>query len=58
MAGYAEELGIRYRGLPADGVRLRDLPPVTKPQLMDRFADWVADPALSGAATRHPAGPC
>jgi hypothetical protein len=30
-----------YRGLPADGVELRDLPPVTKPELMAAFDDWV-----------------
>jgi phenylacetate-CoA ligase len=36
-----------YRGLPAEDVPLRDLPPVTKPQLMAHFDDWVTDPAIT-----------
>ncbi len=41
-----------YRGLPAGNVThgdvtLRDLPPVTKPQLMARFDDWVTDPDVT-----------
>ena len=36
-----------YRGLPAGPVDLRDLPPVTKPELMGAFDDWVTDPALT-----------
>ncbi len=36
-----------YRGLPAGGVVLRDLPPVTKPELMSSFDDWVTDPAVT-----------
>ena len=36
-----------YRGQPSDGVVLRDLPPVTKPQLMAAFDDWVTDPAVT-----------
>lgn len=38
-----------YRGLPAGGVPLRDLPPVDKPQLMARFDDWVTDPGVTRA---------
>lgn len=38
-----------YSGLPAGAVLLRDLPPVTKPQLMARFDDWVTDPAVTRA---------
>lgn len=38
-----------YRGLPAEDIPLRDLPPVTKPQLMARFDDWVTDPAITRA---------
>jgi hypothetical protein len=38
-----------YRGLPADGVELRDLPPVTKPELMAAFDDWVTDPGITRA---------
>ena len=38
-----------YRGLPAEDVPLRDLPPVTKPQLMAHFDDWVTDPAITRA---------
>lgn len=38
-----------YRGLPADRVVLRDLPPVTKPELMASFDDWVTDPAVTRA---------
>ena len=36
-----------YQGLPADRVDLRDLPPVTKPELMAAFDDWVTDPGLT-----------
>ena len=36
-----------YRGLPTGDVPLRDLPPVTKPQLMARFDDWVTDPDVT-----------
>ena len=38
-----------YRDLPAEGVALRDLPPVTKPHLMAAFDDWVTDPAVTRA---------
>ncbi len=38
-----------YRGLPAEGIQLRDLPPVSKPQLMAHFDDWVTDPAVTRA---------
>ncbi len=43
---YYEQL---YRGLPADGVLLHDLPPVTKPELMSSFGDWVTDPSVTRA---------
>jgi phenylacetate-CoA ligase len=36
----------RYAGLDPDTVRLGDLPPVTKGELMERFDDWVTDPRL------------
>jgi phenylacetate-CoA ligase len=39
-----------YQDLPADGVDLRQLPPVTKTQLMSRFDDWVTDPAVTRAS--------
>jgi phenylacetate-coenzyme A ligase PaaK-like adenylate-forming protein len=38
-----------YRGVPADGVRLDELPVVTKPQLMADFDGWVTDPAVTRA---------
>ncbi|NUU32327.1 phenylacetate--CoA ligase family protein [Arthrobacter sp. C9C5] len=37
-----------YRGLP-ESVLLRELPPVTKPELMAHFDDWVTDPAVTRA---------
>jgi phenylacetate-coenzyme A ligase PaaK-like adenylate-forming protein len=46
---YAEH----YRGVPAGPVRpgeLRTLPPVEKPALMERFDDWITDPAVTRAA--------
>ena len=33
----------RYRGLPTRIAELQQLPPVTKPELMLRFDDWVTD---------------
>jgi phenylacetate-CoA ligase len=39
-----------YRGLPPVLEHLTDLPPVTKPQLMARFDDWLTDPAVTLAA--------
>ena len=36
-----------YQGLPADDVDIRDLPPVTKPELMAAFDDWVTDPGVT-----------
>jgi phenylacetate-coenzyme A ligase PaaK-like adenylate-forming protein len=42
---YAE----RYRDLPTATTDLRQLPPVTKPELMARFDDWVTDPAVTRA---------
>lgn len=36
-----------YRGLPPHPESFRDLPPVTKPQLMARFDDWLTDPAVT-----------
>jgi phenylacetate-coenzyme A ligase PaaK-like adenylate-forming protein len=38
-----------YRSLPVDAVALRDLPPVTKPELMAAFDDWVTDPDVTRA---------
>jgi phenylacetate-CoA ligase len=38
-----------YRDLPADGVALRDLPVVTKQELMAAFDDWVTDPGVTRA---------
>jgi phenylacetate-CoA ligase len=38
-----------YHDVPARGVTLRDLPPVTKPELMDAFDDWVTDPRVTRA---------
>src|SRR5689334_9407104 len=38
-----------YADLPPGTTELRRLPPVTKPQLMARFDDWVADPAVTRA---------
>lgn len=43
----------RYDGLPGAGVRLQDLPPVTKPELMGRFEDWVTDPAVTLAGVER-----
>ena len=40
---YAEH----YRGLPAGPLPLGGLPPVTKTALMQRFDDWVTDPAVT-----------
>jgi phenylacetate-coenzyme A ligase PaaK-like adenylate-forming protein len=42
-----------YRGLPVDHVALRDLPPVTKPELMASFDDWVTDPAVTRAGVEE-----
>ncbi len=36
-----------YRALPAGDVLFQDLPPVSKPQLMAHFDDWVTDPAIT-----------
>jgi phenylacetate-coenzyme A ligase PaaK-like adenylate-forming protein len=41
-----------YRDLPPDGVELRQLPPVTKPDLMKRFDEWVTDPAVTESGVR------
>jgi phenylacetate-coenzyme A ligase PaaK-like adenylate-forming protein len=38
-----------YRSVPSGAVRLADLPPVTKPQLMAGFDQWVTDPAITRA---------
>jgi hypothetical protein len=43
-----------YAGIDPERFELADLPPVTKPQLMDRFDDWVTDPTIDLAgAERH-----
>lgn len=42
--------GRLYQGLPSlagQSIRLADLPPVTKPELMASFSDWVTDPDLT-----------
>ena len=38
-----------YADLPPGTTELRRLPPVTKPQLMASFDDWVTDPAVTRA---------
>lgn len=38
-----------YRGIPTDRVDLPELPPVSKPELMAAFDDWVTDPAVTRA---------
>jgi len=38
-----------YQNLPEDGFNLGDLLPVTKPQLMANFNDWVTDRAVTRA---------
>jgi phenylacetate-coenzyme A ligase PaaK-like adenylate-forming protein len=38
-----------YRDLPADGVALRDLPVVGKPELMASFDEWLTDPGVTRA---------
>ncbi|HEY5247691.1 MAG TPA: phenylacetate--CoA ligase family protein [Dermatophilaceae bacterium] len=45
-SGYYERL---YQGLPVGRVDLPELPPVTKPELMAAFDDWVTDPAVTRA---------
>ena len=41
-------------GLPTSGpVRLVDLPPVTKTEMMRRFDDWVTDPAVTSAGVQE-----
>jgi phenylacetate-CoA ligase len=39
----------RYRHLPARVTDARQLPPVTKPEMMAHFDDWVTDPAVTRA---------
>ena len=36
-----------YHDLPAHVTSVRQLPPVTKPELMAHFDDWVTDPAVT-----------
>jgi phenylacetate-coenzyme A ligase PaaK-like adenylate-forming protein len=38
-----------YADLPAQGWKLGDLPPTTKPELMAAFEDWLTDPAITRA---------
>ncbi len=38
-----------YGRLPTDGIELKDLPVVTKPELMKAFDDWVTDAGISRA---------
>ncbi len=50
---YAE----KYRGLPETINDVRQLPPVTKPELMEHFDEVVTDPALHKAGVQeHLAG--
>jgi hypothetical protein len=42
-----------YRGLPGGNPVLERLPAVTKPQLMNRFDDWVTDPAVTRAGVEE-----
>ena len=48
---YAEH----YREMPRGpvGTRLADLPPTGKPALMERFDDWVTDPAVTRAGVER-----
>ena len=39
-----------YRGIRGTVDDVRQLPPVTKPLLMDRFDEWVCDPAVTRTA--------
>ena len=39
-----------YKDLPADANDPRFLPPVTKPQLVENFDEWVTDPAVTKQA--------
>ncbi len=39
-----------YRDLPEQITDIRHLPPVTKPELMAHFDDWVTDPAVTRAS--------
>lgn len=41
--------GHLYAEVPADRADLDSLPPVTKPELMAAFDDWVTDPAVTRA---------
>lgn len=42
-----------YAGLPPDAANLADLPPVTKPQLMAAFDDWLCDREITLADVRQ-----
>lgn len=42
-----------FSGLPSGQVRLEQLPPVTKPELMARFDEWVSDPAVTRAVVEE-----
>ena len=42
----------RYAGVPERRVRLADLPPVTKPELMSQFDDWSTDREVSHEGVR------
>jgi phenylacetate-coenzyme A ligase PaaK-like adenylate-forming protein len=44
--------GELYRALPATGYEPRDVPPVTRRALMERFDDWVTDPRITLASAR------
>lgn len=42
-----------YAALPSGRARLEQLPPVTKPELMARFDEWVSDPAVTRAVVEE-----
>lgn len=43
----------RYAGLPPGVADLQRLPPVTKPELMAHFDEWVTDPAVTRAGVER-----
>jgi phenylacetate-CoA ligase len=54
LVSYARDLSPfyyeHYRRLPQSGYAWQDLPPVTKPLLMDHFDQWATDSAITRAA--------
>lgn len=43
----------KYAHVPLSECALLHLPPVTKPELMERFDDWVTDPAVTRAGVER-----